>query len=136
MDLDKEMVRKAKAYLSPLEREKIFLLAGDVFKLPFRDSEIDVVFGFGVLHHVLDWREAAGEIARVLKRGGIYFLEELYPSLYQNFITKHILLHPREDRFNSRDLREGLEARGLPIRNAIDLKKLGILGVSVKEAGA
>ena len=133
MDLDIEMVRKAKAYLSPGEREKIFLHVGDVFRLPFRDGELDAVFGFGVLHHVADWRGAAGEIARVLKRGGIFFLEEFYPSFYQNFITKHILLHPREDRFLSQDLREGLEAKGLLIRDAIELKKIGILGVSVKE---
>ena len=65
MDLDIDMVRKAKGYLSPEEREIILLHVGDVFRLPFRDGELDVVFGFGVLHHVLDWRGAAGEIARV-----------------------------------------------------------------------
>ena len=135
MDLDIDMVRKAKGYLSPEEREKILLHVGDVFRLPFRDGELDVVFGLGVLHHVLDWRGAAGEIARVLKTGGIYVLEELYPSAYQNFITKHILVHPSEDRFLSQDLREGLESKGLPIKNAIELKKIGILGVSVKDAG-
>ena len=135
MDLDIDMVRKAKGYLSPEEREKILLHVGDVFRLPFRDGELDVVFGFGVLHHVLDWRGAAGEIARVLKTGGIYVLEELYPSTYQNFITKHILVHPNEDRFLSQDLREGLESKGLQVRDAIELKKIGILGVSVKDAG-
>jgi ubiquinone/menaquinone biosynthesis C-methylase UbiE len=135
MDLDIDMVRKAKGYLSPGEREKILLHVGDVFRLPFRDGELDIVFGFGVLHHVIDWRGAAGEIARVLKTGGICVLEELYPSVYQNFITKHILVHPSEDRFKRRDLREGLESKGLPIKNAIELKKIGILGVSVKDAG-
>jgi len=135
MDLDIDMVRKAKGYLSPEEREKILLHVGDVFRLPFRDGELDIVFGFGVLHHVLDWRGAAAEIARVLKTGGIYVLEELYPSTYQNFITKHILVHPNEDRFLSHDLREGLESRGLEIRNALELKKIGILAVAVKDAG-
>jgi ubiquinone/menaquinone biosynthesis C-methylase UbiE len=136
LDLDIDMVRKANGYLAPDEREKTLLHVGDVFRLPFRDGAFDVVFGFGVLHHVLDWRGAVGEIARVLKIGGTYVLEELYPSVYQNFITKHILVHPSEDRFLSHDLREGLESKGLPIRDAIELKKIGILGVSVKDAGA
>jgi hypothetical protein len=57
-------------------------------------------------------------------------MEELYPSLYQNAITKHILLHPEHDRFTSRDLRTEMEAAGLNLVNAFELKKLGILGVA------
>jgi hypothetical protein len=39
----------------------------------------------------------ASEIGRAFKPGGVYFLKEFYPSLYQNFVTKHILLHPMEN---------------------------------------
>jgi hypothetical protein len=91
------------------------------------------VFGFGVLHHVPKWRGSIAEISRVLRTGGLYYIEELYPALYQNAITKRILVHPREDRFLSHDLRKGLEKVGLPLQNALEVKKLGILGVARKE---
>jgi ubiquinone/menaquinone biosynthesis C-methylase UbiE len=133
LDLDVQMVRRARDYLPFSEKKGVFLHAGDVLHLPIKDGSLDGVFGFGVLHHVPDWRGSLAEIARVLRVRGVYCIEELYPALYQNAITKRILLHPREDRFFSRDLRQGLEAIRMPIQNAIEFEKLGILGVAVKQ---
>ena len=134
MDLDMHMLQKARAHLSAQEQKKISLYVGDVLRLPFKEESLDAVFGFGVLHHVPDWRGAAAEIGRVLKRGGLFFMEDLYPTFYQNFITGRILVHPTQDRFFSHDLRQALKDVGLPIKDAIDLKKVGILGVAIKEA--
>ena len=106
---------------------------GDVLRLPYKDEDLDAVFAFGVLHHVPDWQAALGEIARVLKTGGTYFLEEIYPTLYQNFITKHILLHPRENRFLSQDLKEAMKKAHLHLESRLEIEKIGILGVLVKE---
>ena len=133
LDLDSRMVQKAKAYLSPTEHDKITLMVGDAFSLPFAPASLDAVFNFGVLHHVVDWRGALKEVARVLKTGGTFFLEELYPALYQNAITKRFLLHPEEDRFCRDDLWQELEKMKMPFRDALELKKLGVLGVAVKE---
>jgi ubiquinone/menaquinone biosynthesis C-methylase UbiE len=113
LDVDVKMVLKAKAYLSHWNLNRVSLSVGNVLHLPFKDNALDVVFGFGILHHVLDWRGAVKEIARVLKTGGLYYIEEFYPTLYQNIITKHILLHPAEDRFMSHDLREALKNSGI-----------------------
>ena len=132
-DLDIKMVRMARDYLPLSENSPVFLHVGDVLHLPIKSSSLDAVFGFGVLHHVPNWRSSLAEISRALKVGGIYFMEELYPALYQNAITKRILLHPSEDRFLSHDLRQGLEAAGMPIQKAIECKRLGILGVAVKK---
>ncbi len=104
----------------------------DVFRLPYRNECLDAVFGFGVLHHVPDWRGALAEIARVLKTGGLYFLEEIYPSLYQNFITKRILLHPRHDRFSSREFKDALKQVGLPLQSSFEMRGIGILGICSK----
>lgn len=134
MDLDMHMVQKARAYLSAQEQKKISLYVGDVLRLPLREGSLDAVFGFGVLHHVPDWRGAAAEIGRVLKTGGVFFMEDLYPTFYQNFITGRILVHPTQDRFFSHDLRQALKHVGLPIKDALDLKKVGILAVAIKEA--
>ena len=138
MDLDMGMVRKAKARLPAVaqrdgQRQRVSLLAGDVTFLPIKAGSVDAVFGFGVLHHVVAWRSVLREIARVLKPGGVYFFEELYPGLYQNLITRHILLHPFDDRFSSPDLRQALARAGLRLTHATELKQLGILGHACKE---
>ena len=130
LDLDIEMMYKAQKYLSSTPLSALNFLVGDSIELPFKASCLDALFGFGFLHHVPNWRQALLEITRVLKPGGIYYMEELYPSLYQNAITKHILLHPEHDRFTSKDLRTEMHAAGLSLINAFELKKLGILGVA------
>ena len=133
-DLDIKMIVKAKQYLDRVELKKISLSVGDAVELPFQADSLDAIFGFGFLHHVPDWRSALAEISRVLKTGGLYYFEELYPELYQNFITKHILLHPEHDRFSSYDLRKGLDKTSLILKHAFELRKMGILGVAAKEA--
>ena len=133
-DLDIDMIHKAEHYLSPEEKEKTFLFVGDAVRIPYKDCAMDAVFIFGVLHHVFDWRAALAEIARVLKNNGLLFFEELYPSLYQNFITKRILLHPKHGRFVSSDLKAELDKVNLSLIHALEFKKLGILGVSVKKS--
>ena len=134
MDLDIEMIRKGGDYLSSESRKRISFYVGDVLHLPYKDEALDALFGFGVLHHVPNWQSALREVARVLKTGGTYFLEEIYPALYQNFITKHILLHPREKRFLSQDLKRALIAANLHLENFLELSKVGILGISIKGA--
>lgn len=132
MDLDPEMIRRIRGYLPRDHRERVVAYAGDLTHLPHPDESFDAVFGFGVLHHVPDWRRALAEVARVLKVGGIYFLEEIYPTVYQNFVTRHILLHPTHDRFASADLKEALSRTQLSLRHALECQLVGILAVLVK----
>jgi ubiquinone/menaquinone biosynthesis C-methylase UbiE len=128
-DLDTAMLVKAARYLSADEQRRILLSAADVLSLPFREGTFDVVFGFGVLHHVPDWRPSMAEVWRVIRPGGIYFLEEIYPSLYQNALTKHILLHPTEDRFRSGDLKQEWARSGFSLVAAREVKRVGIVAV-------
>jgi ubiquinone/menaquinone biosynthesis C-methylase UbiE len=131
-DLDLEMIRKGDEYLPADDQKPIRLLVADVMNLPYPDETFDAVFAFGVLHHIPDWQAALGQIARVLKTGGIYFLEELYPALYQNFLTKHILLHPRENRFRSGGFKQALRERNFELCAFLEIKMLAILGAAVK----
>ncbi|MFZ0450618.1 MAG: class I SAM-dependent methyltransferase [Desulfatiglandaceae bacterium] len=133
LDLDPRMVEKAQASLSRREKSTVFCHVGDAIRLPFRSSALDALFGFGFLHHVPEWQAAVGEIARVLKPGGIYYMEELYPSLYQNWLTRRILRHPPENRFRSHDLRETITKAGMDLKEVFEFRKVGILGVAVKE---
>jgi len=131
-DLDSRMIRLAKGYLKPDCQEGIFLYVGDAQTLPYRDGVLDAVFGFGVLHHLPDWRRGLREIARVLKPGGIYFLEEFYPQFYQNFLARRLFLHPEHDRFSSHDLNQALAEAGFALQGRREQKMLGILAVAVK----
>jgi len=133
LDLDRRMIRQAAAYLRPRQREKISLLVGDTLQLPYRSGALDAVFGFGVLHHLPDWRAGLSEIARVLKTGGTYILEEFYPPLYQNFLAHRLFLHPEHDRFYSPDLHRALAETGFRLKGLVEQKQLGILAVAAKE---
>jgi ubiquinone/menaquinone biosynthesis C-methylase UbiE len=132
-DLDVEMLCMATRYLASQERETILLCAADLLSLPYPDASMDAVFGFGVLHHIPDWRRGLREVARVLKPGGLYFLEEIYPTLYQNALTRRILVHPHHDRFDGNDLRQALEQANLSLIAEWELKYVGILAVTRKK---
>lgn len=132
-DLDPDMVQRAQRYLSLSDDSAISLSVADATRIPFKDMTFDATFGFGFLHHVPMWQKALEEISRILKPGGFYYIEELYPALYQNFITKRILVHPRQNRFVSRDLKAALNQVGLNFKSALECRCLGILGVAAKE---
>jgi ubiquinone/menaquinone biosynthesis C-methylase UbiE len=129
MDLDLKMIRQAQKYLAPSQRKKISLYVGDSICLPHQDGSLDAVFDFGVLHHIPNWREGLSEIARVLKPGGVFALEELYPHLYQNILTKHLLLHPRAGRFTSQSFKKALKEVGLNLSQFLEINNLAILGI-------
>jgi ubiquinone/menaquinone biosynthesis C-methylase UbiE len=131
LDLDLVMVQKARAYL-PSQQYNVRLYVGDGTMLPFRDGSMDAVFSFGILHHIVDWRQAVAEISRVLGKGGLFYLEELYPGAYQNAVTSRILVHPSQDRFWGDDLRTVIDHCGMEIKAAREFKRFGILGVAVK----
>jgi ubiquinone/menaquinone biosynthesis C-methylase UbiE len=131
-DLDVEMISKARRYLNGTEKKIVSLSVGDAYRFPFKDGAFDAVFGFGVLHHVPDWQTALLEAARILAPGGVYFMEELYPQLYQNALTKRILLHPTENRFKSGELKTALADFQFEITACLELKLAGLLAVLVK----
>jgi len=134
MDLDLGMIQRGLRYVPPLLRTRISFYVGDLEALPHGASTLDAVFCYGVLHHVPDWRRAVSEIHRILKPGGAFYLEELYPALYQNFITRRLLVHPAEDRFRSGDLRGALTDAGFEMLDSLELKPIGILAVLARAA--
>lgn len=135
MDIDAVMIGKARQFLSSIGKNQISYCMGNVSYLPFVDGYFDAVFGFGLLHHVTSWRRGLTEIARVLKSEGKYYIEELYPRIYHNIITKRLFVHPDADRFNSLELRDAFEDTDIALVHTFELKKLGILGIGVKTEG-
>jgi len=45
-------------------------VVADMEFLPFKDNTFDMVYGFGILHHLGDIQKGVSEAARVLKKGG------------------------------------------------------------------
>ncbi len=135
-DLDLRMVVRARAAVSADAALRCSFCVADAEALPFRDCTADAVFGFGFLHHVLDWRGGLREILRVLAPGGAYYFEEYYPSFYQNILTRRLAAHPAHDRFKSHDLKRELEAAGLRLRQTLELSGFGILGVAIRPPAA
>ena len=131
-DLDIKMVRRARSYLGDNGPSNVHFCQSDATDLPFGDQCFDAVFGFGFLHHVPQWRKSLAEVGRVLTTGGAYFLVEFYPQLYQNVITKHILVHPESDRFKSQDLKAAFRELHLSLVHCFELKNMGIIGVGIK----
>jgi ubiquinone/menaquinone biosynthesis C-methylase UbiE len=131
-DLDLRMVRRARERLSETPLSPAGCCVGDAARLPLRSEAVDAIFGFGFLHHVPAWRDGLAEIERVLKPGGLYYMEEYYPSLYQNAVTRRLAVHPAHDRFASNDLREEFARADLQLRYTFELKSFGILGVATK----
>jgi ubiquinone/menaquinone biosynthesis C-methylase UbiE len=133
-DIDLRMVRLARNRLSLAASPPPRFCVGDAARMPFRSEMAHAVFGFGFLHHVPAWRGGLAEIHRVLKPGGIYYFEEYYPSLYQNFITRRLASHPEHDRFTGFQLRNEFRKVKLDLRCTLELKRFGILGVCVKKS--
>ena len=55
--------------------DKIETRAGDIYKLPFKDDELDGLMMVRVTHHLKDMDKATRELYRVLKPGGVAVIE-------------------------------------------------------------
>lgn len=73
-------------------KENVKVVRGRVADLPFYDNYFDLVTAYSVFHHLPDFSEPLSEIARVLKDGGVLYIdhepierERLSVKLYMKF---------------------------------------------------
>ena len=132
LDLDPQMVQLAQRKQRHWSGDRLHLATGDAQQLPYGDASFDAIFNFGIIHHLEDWQSGIREVARVLKPGGGFYFEEIYPPLYANPLFKHILDHPRENRFHGPEFRGELAACGLELLPGYKESRFAILGVAVK----
>ena len=133
LDIDPEMIslaRRKQAFLVPA---RLHLIAGDAQELPYGDACFDGVFNFGIVHHLEDWQKGIGEVARVLKPGGAFYFEEIYPPLYANILFRYLLQHPRENRFDGPQFRAFLDSCSLRLLPGYKESRFAILGIAVKD---
>ena len=72
MDLDKKMIEIAKK--SNNDNSIDFMLM-NATQLEFPDNSFYVVFDFGIIHHIPNWRDYIRELKRIIKDNGELILE-------------------------------------------------------------
>jgi len=79
------------------------------------DASVDEILIFGILHHIPQWRRVLAECRRVLRSGGMLFVEEPDGRLIRLFDTVMRLGHPADARFTLDEFEEGLGGSGFSI---------------------
>jgi 2-polyprenyl-3-methyl-5-hydroxy-6-metoxy-1,4-benzoquinol methylase len=117
-DLDDSMVELAR---QRLHERPVSLSVGDVCAIEQATGSIDTVVDFGIIHHVPDWQESIGEIARVLRPGGLLLFEEIPRHMLDTWIFRTFTVHPRENRFEADEFAAELARHGLHGTGRIEL---------------
>jgi len=68
------------AYENNKEQDNVIILQASLFNLPFKNSIIDACFSNGVLMHTGDTKRAFSEVARTIKKEGV-FIVHVYHKL-------------------------------------------------------
>ncbi|MDJ0783335.1 MAG: class I SAM-dependent methyltransferase [Desulfosarcinaceae bacterium] len=141
-DLDPAMVARVYRRITASQRRhqlrpgRVRLWAGNVRQIPVAAATYDVVFNFGVIHHVVDWRSALVEIHRVLKPGGHFYCEEILGRYITHPLFGRLMDHPQEDRFDAAQFVDGLRSAGFHVKAMRQLADLYIWVVAAKNGAA
>lgn len=115
MDLDEDMLKKARQRLKNHNEERLELNIGDVTQLEAKDQSYDAVVNFAAIHHVPDWQLALKEITRVLKPGGLFIFQEVTAQWILRWPYRVLFEHPMENRFSGQQFLDELKSLGFEI---------------------
>ncbi len=127
IDLDKRMIETAK---KKIDDKSVEFMVMDAVNLEFPENSFDIIFDFGIIHHIPNWWDCIGELKRVLKNKGEILLEELSIESFKGFpgiLWKSILTHPYKDMFTLNEFEECLKENGFTDINKKKSNPLGIL---------
>lgn len=110
-DLDPRMVALARRR-SRVSNVRFWI--ADASAIPTPSATYDAVFDFAIIHHIPDWRKALGEVARVLKPGGRFYVEEILAPFIDHPIAR-LFDHPQADRFDAPTFAAALEDAGMAV---------------------
>ncbi len=60
--------------------EAAYLFVADLLSPPIKPASFDIIMSFGLFHHLHDWRQAIRQCHRLLRPGGVLWLEEPHRS--------------------------------------------------------
>jgi ubiquinone/menaquinone biosynthesis C-methylase UbiE len=106
LDLTPEMINRAKNSGEELGLTNIRFEIGRAEELPFEDGYFEVVVTRLMLHHLLSPTTAAGEMMRVLRKGGLVVVADIVSSKIQAEAELHNALETLRDPSHIRALSE------------------------------
>lgn len=110
IDVDPEQIRLARQAAEG--RRDVAFLPADATHLPFDDARFDIVAANKTTHHMPRWRQALGEMERVLRPGGYLIYSDLtLPSWLATRLRA--VLGGRAGVFTGDDLDRAFAALGL-----------------------
>ncbi len=122
IDIDPEMVARAQKHMRHYGA-RAEVSVGDVTAIPAEDQSFDVVFDFGVLHHVESWEDGIREVARVLKPNGLFVFREATKQALDRWIYRLLFKNPEKNRFTLDEFVAALVRHGIAVEDA-NLKDL------------
>ena len=134
IDIDPAMIELALRETPDLHFGQAVFFVADAQRLPYRNGRFDAVFNFGIIHHLEQWNLGLKEISRVLREGGGFYFEEIFPPLYANPLFRRLLAHPTQNRFHGPEFHAALREAGLILLPGYRESLFGILGVAEKRS--
>lgn len=124
IDLDPKMISRAKMRLSD---KRVNFSVGDATNLDFaKNNFYDVVFDFGIIHHIPNWQDCLKEVHRVLKPDGTFYIEDFSIETFTKPLIgkglRRILDHPYREMYSFDELMHGLNNAGFKILKVKRLK--------------
>jgi len=131
LDLDPQMISLAQKRLGSMA-DQTDVFVGDAQAIDAPDGAFDVVVGYGVIHHIPDWRAALKEVGRVLRSGGRYYFEEWLRGFTSARAIRALFGQPQVAVFSGQEFRTGLESSGLRVSVWREWGELGVVGCADK----
>ena len=72
IDLSEKMLSVAS---SKFKNDNVKLVKGRAAELPFPENHFDMISAYSVFHHLPEFSEPLSEISRVLKKGGVLYID-------------------------------------------------------------
>lgn len=120
MDITPEMLEKATQKIGLLKN--VVVKEGNVRKMPFADNSFDVLLSVDAFHHFASGREAAREMSRVVRRGGVLLVvDPAFESVWQKVLVGGFgrigELHAKY--YSRRDMEELFRQAGYSLRSVV-----------------
>lgn len=74
IDIDQTQIEAARTHFG--EHEALRFAVANAEHLPYPNATFDLVVAQNAFHHISGWREALGEVARVLRPGGAFIWDD------------------------------------------------------------
>ena len=102
-DVDPDMIDHARIRLARYTPNRLKLYVGDAAAIDEPDASFDAVFDFAIIYHIPNWKEAVAEVARVLRPGGKFYIEEVTSHALDRWFYRTFLEHPQSQHWLNKD---------------------------------